>query len=117
ILLLQKEKEDLKKKFEGIREMTDYPAAMVVVDVKREVNAIKEGKKMNIPVIGIVDTNGNPESVDYPIPANDDGSKAIQTVLSKLADYILEGMKNIGYLPEIKEENEKYNQVEEKEQK
>ncbi|HOM25982.1 MAG TPA: 30S ribosomal protein S2 [bacterium] len=118
IQLLEKEKEDLKKKFEGIREMTEYPGAMVVVDVKREVNAIKEGKKLNIPIVGIVDTNGNPESVDYPIPANDDGLKSIQTVLLKLADYILEGLKESGYIQgNIKEEIKNEINSEEKEKK
>ncbi|MCM8771502.1 MAG: 30S ribosomal protein S2 [Candidatus Omnitrophica bacterium] len=113
ILLIQKEKEELKKKFEGIREMTDYPGALVVVDVKREINAIKEAKKVKIPVVGIVDTNGNPELVDFPIPANDDGLKSIYTVLSKLADYIIEGMKEFRFIIENVEE-EKIQKSEEK---
>lgn len=117
IQLIQKEKEDLKKKFEGIREMIDYPAAMVIVDVKREFNAIKEGKKINIPIVGIVDTNGNPESVDYPIPANDDGLKSIQTVLQKLADYILEGLQETGYIGEVPKEEKNETISEEKEKK
>lgn len=99
IMLIQKEKEELKRKFEGIREMKEYPGALVVVDVKREANAIKEAKKMNISVVGIVDTNGNPESVDYPIPANDDGLKSIQTVLNKLYQYIMEGLQETAYMP------------------
>ncbi len=107
ILLIQKEKEELLKKFGGIREMTDYPGAIIVVDVKREINAIKEAQKMKIPTIGIVDTNGNPELVDYPIPANDDGLKSIQVVLSKLVDYIIEGFKETGYIYEVKENTEK----------
>lgn len=106
IMLIQKEKEELKKKFEGIREMRDYPGAIIVVDVKKEANAIKEAKKMNIPVVGIVDTNGNPESVDYAIPANDDGLKSIQTVLNKIYEYILEGLDETGYIP-IKQQEEK----------
>jgi small subunit ribosomal protein S2 len=105
ILLIQKEKEELLKKFGGIREMNDYPGAIIVVDVKREINVIKEAQKMKIPTVGIVDTNGNPELVDYPIPANDDGLKSIQVVLSKLVDYIIEGLKETGYIPEIIEEN------------
>lgn len=106
ILLIQKEKDELKKKFEGIREMNEYPGALVVVDVKREINAIKEAKKVKIPVVGIVDTNGNPELVDYPIPANDDGLKSIQLILFKLLDYIMEGLKEAGFITEemIKEE-------------
>jgi len=107
ILLIQKEKEELLKKFGGIREMTDYPGTLIVVDVKREINAIKEAQKMKIPTVGIVDTNGNPELVDYPIPANDDGLKSIQVVLSKLVDYIIEGLKESGYFPEIEKNVEK----------
>jgi small subunit ribosomal protein S2 len=107
ILLIQKEKEELLKKFGGIREMNDYPGAIIVVDVKREINVIKEAQKMKIPTVGIVDTNGNPELVDYPIPANDDGLKSIQVVLSKLVDYIIEGLKETGYIPEVKEGIEK----------
>ncbi|MGC8977274.1 MAG: 30S ribosomal protein S2 [Candidatus Ratteibacteria bacterium] len=105
IQILQKEKEDLKKKFEGIRTMTEFPGALVVVDVKREINAIKEAQKVKIPVVGIVDTNGNPEIVDYPIPANDDGLKSIQIVLSKIAEYIIEGIKEQGYIPQINEKS------------
>jgi small subunit ribosomal protein S2 len=107
ILLIQKEKEELLKKFGGIREMVDYPGAIVVVDVKREINVIKEAHKMKIPTVGIVDTNGNPELVDYPIPANDDGLKSIQVVLSKLVEYIMDGLKEGEYIPEVKEEVEK----------
>jgi small subunit ribosomal protein S2 len=117
IQILQKEKDDLKRKFEGIREMTEYPSAIVVVDVKREINAIKEGKKNNIPIVGIVDTNGNPELVDFPIPANDDGLKSIQTILSKLADYILEGLKESGYIQEQPKEEKNETTTEEKEKK
>lgn len=113
ILIIQKEKEDLKRKFEGIRTMAEYPGALVVVDVKREINAIRESKKVNIPVVGIVDTNGNPELVDYPIPANDDGLKSIQTILLKLADYIIEGLQEISFVPEMTE-NERNSDGEEK---
>jgi small subunit ribosomal protein S2 len=88
--LILKEKEELLKKFSGIRNMKNLPGIMVVVDVKKEANAISEAKKMGIPVVGIVDTNGNPESVDYPIPANDDGFKSIQLLLEKLGEAIKE---------------------------
>jgi len=91
VSLLRKEKEDLLKKFGGIRAMTEFPAALLVVDVRREINTIREAKKVGIPVVGIVDTNGNPESVEYPIPANDDGFKSIQLVLTKLGESIKEG--------------------------
>ena len=64
---------------------------MIVVDVKKEINAILEAKKIGLPIIGVVDTNGNPELVDYPIPANDDGFKSIQLILEKLSEAVLEG--------------------------
>jgi len=102
--LLLKEKEDLLRKFGGIRDLEEYPGALVVVDVKREINAIKEAQKTNIPVVGIVDTNGNPEIVDYPIPGNDDGFKSINFLLSILSDYIIEGKKEVEYVVEEKEE-------------
>ncbi len=88
--ILMKEKQDLIRKFGGIRHMTSLPGILVVVDVKREMNAISEARKLGIPVVGIVDTNGNPELVDYPIPANDDGLKSIQLIICKLAEAIKE---------------------------
>jgi len=93
--IIQKEKENLLKKFGGIRTMTDYPSALIIVDIKKEINAVEEGKKMGIPIVGIVDTNGNPKLVEYPIPANDDGLKSIQLVLTKLGESILEGMSEL----------------------
>lgn len=104
--MIMKEKEELQKKFGGIRDMEDFPDALVVVDVRREINAIKEAKKVNIPVVGIVDTNGNPELVDYPIPGNDDGFKSINLLLSILSEYIIEGKKEVAYIPEEKKEAE-----------
>lgn len=88
--LIMKEKEELLKKFGGIRHLKTLPGIMIVVDVKKEINAVSEAKKVGIPVVGIVDTNGNPEIVDYPIPANDDGIKSIQMLLGKLAEAIKE---------------------------
>lgn len=89
--IIQKEKADLLKKFGGIRDMSHFPAVVLVVDVRREMNAIAEARKLGIPVVGIVDTNGNPDLLDYAIPANDDGLKSIRLVLSKLSESILEG--------------------------
>jgi len=115
--LLIKEKEDLLRKFGGVRDMEEYPGAIVVVDVKREMNAIKEARKINIPVVGIVDTNGNPEVVDYAVPGNDDGFKSINLLLSILSDYIIEGKKEVEYVVEEKEKKEVKKKVEEKEKK
>ncbi|HOC03144.1 MAG TPA: 30S ribosomal protein S2 [Candidatus Ratteibacteria bacterium] len=88
--LIQKEKEDLLKKFEGIRHLDRMPGILFIVDIKKEINAVNEAKKAGIPIVGIVDTNGNPELVEYPIPANDDGFKSIQLIVEKLAEAISE---------------------------
>ncbi|MCL5674873.1 MAG: 30S ribosomal protein S2 [Candidatus Omnitrophica bacterium] len=90
ISLILKEKNKLLKKFGGIRYMNDLPSAVIVVDTRKETNAVNEARKKGIPIIGIVDTNGNPNVIDYPIPANDDGYKSIQVVLSKLTESVLE---------------------------
>ena len=70
--------------------MTNFPAVMVIVDVRREINAIREARKLNIPIVGVVDTNGNPELADYAIPANDDGLKSIKVIITKLGECITE---------------------------
>jgi small subunit ribosomal protein S2 len=88
--IILKEKRDLLQKFGGIRHLKALPDVMIVVDVKKELNAVAEAKKMGVPLVGIVDTNGNPEIVDYPIPANDDGLKSIQLILEKLSEAIAE---------------------------
>jgi len=101
--LILKEKQELQKKFSGIRHLKDLPGIMVVVDVKKEFNAVSEAKTMGIPVVGIVDTNGNPEIVDYPIPANDDGFKSIQLLLEKLAEAIKETQGETNIMEEKQE--------------
>jgi len=95
--LILKERQDLLRKFGGIRNMPTYPGALIVVDVRREAIAVAEARKVGIPIVGIVDTNGNPELVDFPIPANDDGLKAIRLLLSKLTECILEGKAEAEY--------------------
>jgi len=90
-LLLTREKDRLRKVFGGIEVMTRLPGAIFVVDIKKEHLAIKEAKILGIPVIGIVDTNTDPEEVDYPIPANDDSIKTIELILGIMTDAIIEG--------------------------
>ena len=90
--LLLKEKNKLLRNLEGIREMREYPAALLIIDIKKETNAVKEAKKLDIRLIAVVDTNCNPEEVDYPVPANDDGIKGIKLLLNKFAESILEGI-------------------------
>lgn len=90
-LLLTREKDRLRKVFGGIEDMTRLPGALFVVDIKKEHIAIKEAKILGIPVIGIIDTNCDPEEVDFPIPANDDSVRTVELISKAMADAILEG--------------------------
>ncbi len=88
---LKNEMEKLEKNLGGIKNMTKMPGAMFVVDPKNERIAILEAKKLNIPIIGLVDTNCNPEDVDYPIPGNDDAIRAVKLITDVMANAIIEG--------------------------
>ena len=88
VALLNKEYEKLEKYLSGIREMTELPKAMIIVDPSKEYNAIREARKLNIPVFGIVDTNCDPDMVDYVIPGNDDAVRAVKVVLNALTNAI-----------------------------
>lgn len=92
-LMKSREREKLQKILTGIQDMARVPGAIFVVDIRREHIAIKEAKKLNIPVIAIVDTNCDPDLVDYPIPANDDAFKSIDLITGIIANAILEGKK------------------------
>lgn len=83
----------LHKNLGGIKTMDELPGAMFVIDSSKEEIAIAEAKKMNIPIIAVVDTNGDPESIDFPIPGNDDAVRAIELFASKIAESIIEGKK------------------------
>ena len=87
----QKEMADLERTYGGIKNMNELPAAIFVVDTKKEANAVKEAKKLGIPVIAIVDTNCDPDDADYIIPGNDDAIRAIKLISSVLADAVIEG--------------------------
>ena len=88
---LKNEMEKLEKNLGGIKNMTRMPGAMFVVDPKNERIAILEAKKLNIPIVGLVDTNCNPEDVDYPIPGNDDAIRAVKLITDVMANAIIEG--------------------------
>ena len=88
---LNKEMIDLEKNYGGIKTMTELPAAIFIVDTKKEANAVKEAKKLGIPVIAIVDTNCDPDDADYVIPGNDDAIRAIKLISSVIADAVIEG--------------------------
>ena len=83
--------EKLEKNLGGIKEMTELPGVIFVVDPKKERIAILEAKKLNIPVVGLIDTNCNPEDVDYPIPGNDDAIRAVKLIADTMANAIIEG--------------------------
>ena len=88
VALLNKEYDKLNKYLAGIREMTELPKAMIIVDPSKEYNAIREARKLNIPVFGIVDTNCDPDMVDFVIPGNDDAVRAVKVVLNALTNAI-----------------------------
>ena len=125
VALLNKTREKLNRYLAGIREMTELPKAMIIVDPKKEEIAIKEAHKLNIPVFGIVDTNCDPDVVDYVIPGNDDAVRAVKVVLNALTNAIatVNGNEIVDVISEddskkedIKEEKE-VKVVEEKEEK
>ena len=97
---LNKEMLDLEKNYGGIKTMTELPAAVFIVDTKKEANAVKEAKKLGIPVIAIVDTNCDPDDADYIIPGNDDAIRAIKLISSVLADAVIEGKQGEQLAPE-----------------
>jgi small subunit ribosomal protein S2 len=90
-LRLERERDRMAKNLEGIREMDGLPDALFVVDPKKEDIAVSEANKLGIPVIAIVDTNCDPELIDYPIPGNDDAIRAIRLFASRIADAYLTG--------------------------
>jgi small subunit ribosomal protein S2 len=91
VILLKKEMEKLEKNLGGIKDMTEVPGVLFVVDPKKERIAILEARKLNIPVVGLVDTNCNPEDVDYAIPGNDDAIRAVKLIADTMANAIIEG--------------------------
>ena len=88
--MLNREKVKLADQHRGIKDMRRLPDALVIVDAQYEDTAIREARRLEIPVIAIVDTNTNPNKVDYPIPANDDSMRTIQLIISTIADTIVE---------------------------
>jgi small subunit ribosomal protein S2 len=90
-MLMQRELQKLEKNLGGIKDMKKLPGAIFVVDSKKEEIAVKEARKLGIPVIATVDTNCDPDVIDFPIPANDDAIRAVKLLTSKIADAVLEG--------------------------
>lgn len=88
---LQHEKEKLQKYLGGIKEMKELPDALFIVDPRKEKIAVAEARKLGIPIVAIVDTNCDPDEIDYVIPGNDDAIRAVRLITSKIADAVLEG--------------------------
>ncbi len=102
VIELKKEYDKLNKLLCGIRSMDKLPQALIIVDPKKEINAIREARKLNIPIFGIVDTNCDPDDVDFVIPGNDDAVRAVKVVLGVLGNAIAEanGGEIIDYVTE-----------------
>ena len=92
-LKLEEKVEKLNRNFGGVKEMTKLPGALFVVDIGREKIAVAEGRRMNIPIIALVDTDCDPDLIDYPIAANDDAIRSIGLVTSRMADGVQEGLR------------------------
>ena len=95
VLQRAREREKLSRTLSGIREMGSLPGAIFVVDIKKESIAVNEANKLEIPVIGLVDTNVDPDPIDYPIPANDDAIRSIRTITRAIADGVIEGLMKV----------------------
>ncbi|HYA48358.1 MAG TPA: 30S ribosomal protein S2 [Burkholderiales bacterium] len=91
---LEKVYRKLQKNLGGLKTMSELPGALFIIDSSKEDIAIQEARKMAIPIVAVVDTNGDPDNVDYPIPGNDDAVRAIELFVSKVAESIVEGKKN-----------------------
>jgi small subunit ribosomal protein S2 len=103
-LMRTRSKEKLDRSVGGIKDMTGLPDVLFVIDVDHERIAITEANKLGIPVIGIVDTNSNPDGIDYVIPGNDDAIRAIRLYVKAVADAVLEGKAERGEVPAVADE-------------
>lgn len=106
-LFKERQREKLEKTFGSIADMTRQPAAIFVVDILKEHIAIAEAKKLNIPIFAMVDTNSNPKTVDFPIPANDDATKSIAAILDVICGAIKEGLEDRKSLKEKSQDEPK----------
>ena len=102
VLALKREQEKLEKSLGGIKDMEELPGALFIVDPRKERIAVAEAKKLNIPIVAIVDTNCDPDEIDYVIPGNDDAIRAVKLLTSRMADAVIEGRE--GEAGEVVEE-------------
>jgi small subunit ribosomal protein S2 len=91
--VLRRERDTLAKLYEGVRDMPGLPDALYLVDLNKEAIAVQEANRLQIPIVGILDTNCDPDPIDYPIPGNDDAVRSIKVFTSKIADAVLEGLR------------------------
>lgn len=103
--ILTKEMDKLKRNLQGIVEMNKMPGAVFVVDSRKENIAVREAKKLSIPIVAIIDTNADPDLIDYPIPANDDAMRSIKLIINILTEGILEGKRQLNQ-SEVEERSE-----------
>ncbi len=111
VIKLKKEYSKLKKYLDGIRDMDDLPDALYVVDPKREYIAVAEANKLDIPVVAIVDTNCDPDLIDYPIPGNDDAIRAVALLTNIISTAVIEGKRIGGIEEEVKAQEEKEKEI------
>lgn len=107
VILLKKQAAKLERNLGGIKEMRRLPNALFVIDPKVEHNAVAEARKLGIPVFGIVDTNCDPDDVDYVIPANDDAIRAVRLIVASMADAVVEAKGGVLTVAYVKEEDDK----------
>src|SRR5690606_4262287 len=91
-LLLDRERERLERDLGGIKDMGNLPSLLFVIDTNKEANAIKEARRLGIPVVAIVDTNSDPDIVDFPVPGNDDASRALELYCSLVSKAAIDGI-------------------------
>lgn len=103
VMLLRREKEKLERFFNGIRNMESLPDVLFIIDQSKEKLAIHEARLLGIPVIGIIDTNCDPDEIDFPIPGNDDAIRAIKLLAGAITDAIIEGRQGADSLEKVKE--------------
>jgi len=99
IARLEKEMAKLNKNFAGITQMERMPKAVFIVDTKKEETAVREARRLGLKIVALIDTNSDPDTVDYPIPGNDDATRSVQAVVNAIADTVIEGRKKfLSYL-------------------
>ncbi|MFC1624023.1 30S ribosomal protein S2 [Candidatus Omnitrophota bacterium] len=111
--ILTKEMEKLKKNLQGIVDMKKMPGAVFIVDARKEDIAVKEARKLSIPIVAMIDTNADPDLIDYPIPANDDAMRSIKLITGLITDSIVEGKEQFDQVVKVTETKEEREEKEE----